>query len=341
MRQYEGVANIGRLKDDEVRDAIRRIDRYLRQLSAIAGAIGPGQFTGGAGGGSIGGSTTPVTEYSDGQVVAVPVGGAILGWDGANVQAIKTDSAGNLQVVISDGTNTVNVYAEGETDATITGIATMWEDTGDTLRPVSATFPLPVQMPNEGQQTMANSISVAVASDQSTLPVEGEAAHDDSAANIKPVLGGLYGVDHGANPTAVAAGDLTRAMASRAGIPFVIGGHPNIITISASYAATQADVVIISASAGTKIILTSLALYADGGGTGPLDVQIGFHTATVQATKAIIDHPGLVKGSGVVLGNGSGIIAIGADDEDLRIDAIGFGTGDELTVCVSYYTVPA
>lgn len=32
---------------------------------------------------------------------------------------------------------------------------------------------VPVSMPNEGQQTMANSISVAIASDQSTLIVSG------------------------------------------------------------------------------------------------------------------------------------------------------------------------
>jgi hypothetical protein len=112
MRQYEGIANIGRLKDDDIRDAIRRIDRYLRQLSAIAGAIGPGQFTGGAsGGGSIGGGST-ATEYTDGQAVAVPVGGAILGWDGTNVQVIKTDTDGNLQVDVLSVTGTVTVDTE-------------------------------------------------------------------------------------------------------------------------------------------------------------------------------------------------------------------------------------
>lgn len=32
---------------------------------------------------------------------------------------------------------------------------------------------VPVSMPNEGQQTMANSISVAIASDQSTIIISG------------------------------------------------------------------------------------------------------------------------------------------------------------------------
>lgn len=35
-------------------------------------------------------------------------------------------------------------YTEGDTDATVTGTAILWEDTGDTLRAVSAAKPLPV-----------------------------------------------------------------------------------------------------------------------------------------------------------------------------------------------------
>ncbi len=35
-------------------------------------------------------------------------------------------------------------YTEGDTDATVTGTAILWEDTGDTLRTVSAAKPLPV-----------------------------------------------------------------------------------------------------------------------------------------------------------------------------------------------------
>jgi len=38
----------------------------------------------------------------------------------------------------------VTEYTEGDTDASITGIAIMWEDTSDTLRAVSAAKPLPI-----------------------------------------------------------------------------------------------------------------------------------------------------------------------------------------------------
>lgn len=36
-------------------------------------------------------------------------------------------------------------YTEGDTDASITGTAAMWEDTSDTLRAASETYPLPVR----------------------------------------------------------------------------------------------------------------------------------------------------------------------------------------------------
>jgi len=39
-------------------------------------------------------------------------------------------------------------YTEGATDTTITGQAILWEDTSDTLRAVSATKPLPVEIKN-------------------------------------------------------------------------------------------------------------------------------------------------------------------------------------------------
>jgi hypothetical protein len=39
----------------------------------------------------------------------------------------------------------VQQYTEGDVDATITGTAIVWEDTGDVLRPVSAAKPLPME----------------------------------------------------------------------------------------------------------------------------------------------------------------------------------------------------
>lgn len=51
-----------------------------------------------------------------------------------------------LDVNIKSGASSGTQYTEADTDASITGTAMMWEDTSDTLRAVSATKPLPVDI---------------------------------------------------------------------------------------------------------------------------------------------------------------------------------------------------
>ncbi len=60
--------------------------------------------------------------------------------DNAVLDAIAASLAGTLTVTGVGGTE----YTEGDTDASITGSAILWEDTSDTLRAVSAAKPLPV-----------------------------------------------------------------------------------------------------------------------------------------------------------------------------------------------------
>jgi hypothetical protein len=71
---------------------------------------------------------------------------AVAGTDGTNPQILKTDSSGELQVDIVGGITSVTEYTEGDTDASISGTAIMWEDGSDTLRAVSASKPLPVDI---------------------------------------------------------------------------------------------------------------------------------------------------------------------------------------------------
>lgn len=56
------------------------------------------------------------------------------------------DQNGRLQVSLPGGGTSGTQYTEGEADGSITGTAAMWEDAGDTLRPVSATHRLPVDV---------------------------------------------------------------------------------------------------------------------------------------------------------------------------------------------------
>lgn len=75
-------------------------------------------------------------KLTDGTTVA-----SIRDFTNANpLDVAIVDASGNQ--ITSFGSSTQ--YTEGDTDATITGNAVMWEDAADTLRPVSAVKPLPV-----------------------------------------------------------------------------------------------------------------------------------------------------------------------------------------------------
>lgn len=193
-------------------------------------------------------------------------------------------------------------------------------------------------LPNEGQQTMANSISVAVASDQSAIPVGGNVAHN-AADSGNPSKIGYKAIAHGTNPTAVAAASRTDGYANRAGIPFVIGGHPNIVTIELAWTAAQTDIAIVTVAAGLKIVVTRVTITMDEANTVGVGVRIGLGTVNTPTTTGVVaSHPGMVPGSIMTVGDGSGILGVGADDADLRITAE-VPTGGSGRAVVSYYTI--
>lgn len=180
------------------------------------------------------------------------------------------------------------------------------------------------------------------------VSVQGIEAHD-AASTANPILQGLYAVDHGANPTAVAAGDLTRWIANRAGVPFVIGGHPNIITTEFTIAdadGAQTNAALITVSSGTKIVVTRILVTCDGDNTVNVACRIGFAAATLAsaatsgAAGIVASHPDIQPGQGFATGSGAGILGIGADGEDLRLTCDDPVTGS-IVITVSYYTVPA
>lgn len=167
---------------------------------------------------------------------------------------------------------------------------------------------------------------------------QGNVAHGATDAG-NPLKSGAKAIAHGTNPTAVSAGQRTDTYANRAGIPFFIGGHPNIVSLEYATTGAQTDTAIITVSAGTKIVVTQIQIVADNANTAFPQVRVGFGTANTPTTTGVVaSHPGVPAGGGVNRGDGSGIIAIGADNEDLRITC-GAPTGGSLRVLVSYYTV--
>src|SRR4029077_18655786 len=75
----------------------------------------------------------------------------------------SVSAAKPLPVNIITGSSSGTEYTEGDIDATITGPAMMWEDTGNTLRPAGAATPLPVTAPAASRTT--HSIGAALQTD--------------------------------------------------------------------------------------------------------------------------------------------------------------------------------
>lgn len=173
--------------------------------------------------------------------------------------------------------------------------------------------------------------------------VSGDVAHDGVDAG-EPVKIGGKAADLGTTPTAVAAADRVNATFLRNGVQLVLGGEPNIITKNLNVTdadGAQTDAAIITVSAGTAIVITKVSVMADGANSGDVAVRIGFGTASVPAVDSngiVLAHPGIKAGSGVVEGSGSGIIAIGASNEDLRVTCED-PAGGAIDIIVTYFTI--
>lgn len=177
--------------------------------------------------------------------------------------------------------------------------------------------------------------------------VQGAVAHD-GADSGKPVKVGAKAIAHGTNPTAVAAGDRTDLYANRAGVPFHIGGHPNVKTHAVRVAdadGAQSNVAMVTVSSGTKIVVTRVTVTADGDNDNPVNVTVGFGTSTLATpdtttagTGILADFQGVPAGGGAQIGDGSGILGVGADNEDLRYTCED-PVGGAITISVSYYTI--
>lgn len=286
--------------------------------------------------------------------------------------AISTD--GSRTLVPADGTDGLLVNLGANNDVTVSGTVTANLAAGtnnigdvDVLSIVPGTGATNLAKAEDAAHTdgdvgvmmlgVVNNTPSANTGDYATLSIgtngglmiAGCTAHDAVDAG-SPAKIGAKAIAHGANPTAVAAADRTDLYANRHGVLFTIGGHPNIITRTVTISdatGAQTDASMVGTiAAGTKVAVTSLAVTVDSAttATGGVEVKIGFGATTIPAETSagtngiLLCHKGIAAGSGVVLGNGSGILGIGADGEELRLtceDPVGG------TICVSfsYFTI--
>src|SRR3990167_8542862 len=154
-------------------------------------------------------------------------------------------------------------YAEGATDASITGTAMMWEDTADTLRAVSAGYPLPVDIQAGGLISIEGTILVDGSA--VTQPVSGTVTANLSATD-NAVLDTIDAVLDAINAklvTGTVIGDVN------------LGAVDNAVldAIAASLAIIDATVF----GAGTEAGALRVTLPTDGTGV----VKLGAGTAEI------------------------------------------------------------
>lgn len=205
---------------------------------------------------------------------------------------------------------------------------------------------IPVSLASAPSTAVTNAGTFAVQAAQSTASslnaqVVGDVAHDGVNAG-NPLQMGAVAIAYGTNPTAVSTTlDRTQLYANMAGILHVIGGHPNPVTIELAMTAAQTDVAIVTVGAGVKIVVTRCSYFCSHANTVDVAVRVGFGTATTPTTTGVVlTHPNIAAGSGVVEGDGSGTLGVGADNEDLRITCTVPTTGSA-RVLVTYFTVPS
>jgi hypothetical protein len=194
--------------------------------------------------------------------------------------------------------------------------------------------------------------NTALAAIQAAAELLDDAVKADDAAftagTDKVIMAGGLAVAHGSAPDAADAGDAGAPLMNRHRVPFVIGGHPNVRTaVYNTTAAGTDDNVLAAIASGTKYVVTRVTAALGAAATVPVAVRLGFGASTIPALGAsaadavegiLVYHPGLVPGSGFQMGDGSGILGVGGDGEELRITN-DVPTGGTLAVSVTFYTI--
>lgn len=168
--------------------------------------------------------------------------------------------------------------------------------------------------------------------------VTGTVAHD-AVDTANPVKAGARAVSMGADPTAVAAADLTHLIANVHGLLHMIAGHPNVQTLRITSTQAETNLKLITVGTGNKIMITKISALLGHNSTADASIRIGLaQTNTPTGAGVVLTHPNVAPGSGVIEGSGAGIVGRGDDGDDLiGTWATPNGTWDILIV---YYVVP-
>ena len=113
----------------------------------------------------------------------------------------------------------------------------------------------------------------------------------------------------------------------------------NTITRRDKFTTAQTNAALITVSGGTKIVVTHQMVTADNANSVDVQVRTGFAAVTTPTGAGVVgSHPGIPPGGGFTMGNGGGILGIGADGEDLRITSE-VPTGGSIDVTTTYFLI--
>ena len=126
---------------------------------------------------------------------------------------------------------------------------------------------------------------------------DGDAAHGEVDVGA-PTKVGMIASTHGANPTEVPALDRVNWLANRHGVPFVMAGHPNVLTREFTITDAKTDFELHQVS-GVTLMITQIDAMVDNACSVDVGVRIGFSTSTLPSTSAtgaaliVLSHPGM------------------------------------------------
>jgi len=151
--------------------------------------------------------------------------------------------------------------------------------------------------------------------------------------------GGSLTVDAAQLPSSLTAnGNLKVAMQETA-LPSVLTRSNKVLASDGA----QTNAALVSTTSN-QIVLTRLSIACSHANSVDVAVKVGFAAATLGSstlagTDGIVYESGaILAGGGITMGDGSGILAIGASGEDLRLTC-GVPTGGAVDISYSYYTV--
>lgn len=241
------------------------------------------------------------------------------------------DGSGNQITSFGGGTQ----YTEGDVDATITGTAMLWEDTSDTLRPVSSAKPLPVNI-------VAGSASGTEYADGTTVATPtGAAALGWDGTAVQVVRTDSTGVmaiqDNGGSLTV----DGTVAI-SNASIPITDNGGSLTVDGSVSvsnFPATQpvSGTVELGSTSLAALETISVANFpATQPVSGTVTVQDGGGALTVDGSVSVSNFPATQPVSGTVTANaGTGTMNVSVQNASIPVTGTFFQATQPVSGTVS------